>query len=155
MNVFRCGASTGNLRAITPAFISLKHFALPLQKSSLAAHQLSHIFLYNASSAYSRTFAGIANMATSSKIVIAPALTGEFSVTGLTEASAKKASEVLQKNHEDHHIFFNKSGFHSRWPFFNGVLELGKGGWWGRYFMYIWVPETDEHSRCIGFHTKS
>ena len=52
-------------------------------------------------------------MATSSKIVLTPTHTGEFSVEGLTEASAKKASEVLQKNHEDNHIFFNKSGFHS------------------------------------------
>lgn len=53
-------------------------------------------------------------MATASEIVVTPALTGELSVGGLTEASAKKASEVLQRNHEDHHIFFNKSGFHSR-----------------------------------------
>jgi sulfur relay (sulfurtransferase) complex TusBCD TusD component (DsrE family) len=35
-----------------------------------------------------------------------------FSVSGLTEEGARKASELLQKNHEEHHIFFNKDGFH-------------------------------------------
>ncbi|MCJ1417686.1 hypothetical protein MMC32_004030 [Xylographa parallela] len=52
-------------------------------------------------------------MATSSKIVLTPALTGEYSFGKLTEASAKKASELLQENHDNHHIFFNKSGFHN------------------------------------------
>ncbi|MCJ1380737.1 hypothetical protein MMC17_003845 [Xylographa soralifera] len=52
-------------------------------------------------------------MTTSSKIVLTPALTGEYSFGELTEASAKKASELLQENHDNHHIFFNKSGFHN------------------------------------------
>ncbi|ETN36643.1 uncharacterized protein HMPREF1541_08921 [Cyphellophora europaea CBS 101466] len=33
--------------------------------------------------------------------------------TGLTTESAKKASELLQRNHDDNHIFFNASGFHN------------------------------------------
>jgi hypothetical protein len=35
-----------------------------------------------------------------------------FYLPGINEASAKKASELLQENHEKHHIFFNKAGFH-------------------------------------------
>ena len=53
-------------------------------------------------------------MATSSKIVLTPAVTAAFSFGEVTEASAKKSSELLQENHDHHHIFFNKSGFHSR-----------------------------------------
>ena len=64
-------------------------------------------------------------MATSSRVVLTPAITGEFSVKGLSEASAAKASEVLQENHEKHHIFFNKDGFHSRLPW----MLLDFGGW--------------------------
>jgi hypothetical protein len=30
------------------------------------------------------------------------------------EEMAVKASELLQENHERHHVFFNKSGFHVR-----------------------------------------
>lgn len=32
---------------------------------------------------------------------------------GLTQNQAKKTSEVLQENHEKHHIFFNSEGFHN------------------------------------------
>lgn len=32
---------------------------------------------------------------------------------GIKEGSTRKASELLQKNHEEHHIFFNQSGFHN------------------------------------------
>ena len=66
---------------------------------------------------HSAKFPGFRTMATSSKIVLTPAITGEFSVRGLTEGSAAKASEVLQENHEKHHIFYNKDGFHSRFDF--------------------------------------
>ena len=38
---------------------------------------------------------------------------GVFHVPNVTSESAAKASEVLQENHEKHHIFFNASGFHS------------------------------------------
>jgi len=31
---------------------------------------------------------------------------------GMNVAAAKKASELLQENHDNHHIFFNASGFH-------------------------------------------
>jgi hypothetical protein len=37
-----------------------------------------------------------------------------FYVKGISHEAAQKASELLQANHESHHIFFNKSGFHVR-----------------------------------------
>jgi len=52
-------------------------------------------------------------MATSSKIHLTASQTPEFYVKGLTDEAAKTTSELLQINHEKHHIFFNKSGFHN------------------------------------------
>jgi hypothetical protein len=52
------------------------------------------------------------NMATPYKIQLDLKQRPIFSVSGLTEEGARKASELLQKNHEEHHIFFNKDGFH-------------------------------------------
>ncbi|KAF9691451.1 hypothetical protein EKO04_010710 [Ascochyta lentis] len=37
----------------------------------------------------------------------------QYYVEGLKAESAKITSELLQVNHEKHHIFFNKSGFHN------------------------------------------
>ncbi|KAF2743250.1 hypothetical protein M011DRAFT_411074 [Sporormia fimetaria CBS 119925] len=52
-------------------------------------------------------------MATSSKVHLTPAYQPQFSLPGISTESAEKASELLQKNHEDFHIFFNRSGFHN------------------------------------------
>lgn len=52
-------------------------------------------------------------MATATKIQLEPSQKVEFSVAGLSDESAKTASELLQENHEKHHIFFNQSGFHN------------------------------------------
>ncbi|KAL9118256.1 MAG: hypothetical protein Q9187_005201 [Circinaria calcarea] len=52
-------------------------------------------------------------MATASKIHLSIKDVGVFHVKGITEESAAKASEVLQQNHEKHHIFFNQEGFHN------------------------------------------
>lgn len=38
---------------------------------------------------------------------------GVFHVPSLSNESAAKADELLQENHDNHHIFFNESGFHS------------------------------------------
>ena len=67
-------------------------------------------------------------MATASRIQLSLDTPGVFHVPGITEESAAKASEVLQENHENHHIFFNQSGFHSTFRFFrllgcSGVLK--------------------------------
>lgn len=51
-------------------------------------------------------------MATASKIQLSASQPTAFSLQGRTDESAKKASELLQENHEKYHIFFNKEGFH-------------------------------------------
>ena len=38
---------------------------------------------------------------------------GVYHSSSVNNDAAIKASKVLQKNHENHHIFFNQSGFHS------------------------------------------
>ncbi|RYP54420.1 hypothetical protein DL768_000791 [Monosporascus sp. mg162] len=50
-------------------------------------------------------------MATASKIQITPENTGLWHVKQ-TEPAAKKATELLQKDLETHHVFFNDMGFH-------------------------------------------
>ncbi|OCL05481.1 hypothetical protein AOQ84DRAFT_390839 [Glonium stellatum] len=52
-------------------------------------------------------------MATSSKIKLSISQHPEYSVPGITSESADTASKLLQENHDQHHIFFNKSGLHN------------------------------------------
>ena len=52
-------------------------------------------------------------MATATKVVLKPELGAQFAVGKLTQEAADRTSELLQKNHEKHHIFFNAEGFHS------------------------------------------
>lgn len=37
----------------------------------------------------------------------------EYYRSGITEEQAKKASELLQENHDRHHIFFHPDGLHN------------------------------------------
>lgn len=53
-------------------------------------------------------------MATGSKVHLEASQKPQFYVKGLKAESAEKASQLLQVNHEKHHIFFNQSGFHVR-----------------------------------------
>jgi hypothetical protein len=53
-------------------------------------------------------------MAASTKIHLTPEHGGVFSVSGLSWASARKVSEVLQHDMENHHIYLNEIGFHSK-----------------------------------------
>jgi UDP-N-acetyl-D-mannosaminuronic acid transferase (WecB/TagA/CpsF family) len=53
-------------------------------------------------------------MATPNKIQLDIKHRPAFALAGLTEENARKASEMMQKNHDEHHIFFNKDGFHVR-----------------------------------------
>ncbi len=55
-------------------------------------------------------------MATSSKVQLALAERGVMKCPGATVEIARTASEILQENHERHHIFFNSDGFHVRQP---------------------------------------
>lgn len=52
-------------------------------------------------------------MATGSKVQLTLGEWPEFYVPGIKDESAKRASGLLQENHDQHHIFFNKSGFHN------------------------------------------
>ena len=51
--------------------------------------------------------------ASASQVKLSSNHCGVFHVPSVTEESAAKASQVLQENHEKHHIFLNESGFHS------------------------------------------
>lgn len=52
-------------------------------------------------------------MASGSKIHLSASLTPQFGVAGgITPESAAKATELLQENHDKHHIFFNSEGLH-------------------------------------------
>ncbi|KAH7396183.1 hypothetical protein BKA66DRAFT_509259 [Pyrenochaeta sp. MPI-SDFR-AT-0127] len=52
-------------------------------------------------------------MATGSKIHLEASQRPQFYVKGLTAESAEKTNQLLQLNHEKHHIFFNRSGYHN------------------------------------------
>lgn len=52
-------------------------------------------------------------MATSSRVQLSPKDCGVYHLPGISAESAAKGSELLQENHDHHHIFFNQSGFHS------------------------------------------
>ena len=54
-------------------------------------------------------------MATASKFLLTPEISGCFRVDGMiSKDSAVKASELLQKNQDDTDIFFNEDRFHSK-----------------------------------------
>ena len=51
-------------------------------------------------------------MATASTIKLETELSPAYYVQGSRDDTAKLTSELLQENHEKHHIFFNADGFH-------------------------------------------
>ena len=53
-------------------------------------------------------------IATSSKIQLSPSQQPVFYLPGISSETADLTSELLQENHEKHHIFFNLAGFHVR-----------------------------------------
>lgn len=63
-------------------------------------------------------------MATSSKVQLSLTDCGVFHTPGVTKEAAAKASEVLQDNHEHHHIFFNQDGLHSTYDNHNRPSTL-------------------------------
>lgn len=52
-------------------------------------------------------------MATANTVQLQSAFQPQFSLEGIQQESTKKASELLQENHDKHHIFFNTDGFHN------------------------------------------
>ncbi|KAI1079313.1 hypothetical protein F5B20DRAFT_544477 [Whalleya microplaca] len=57
-------------------------------------------------------YGNLATMATAHAINLAPNNTGLFNINQ-SEPSAKKATELLQKDLAEHHVFFNYNGFHN------------------------------------------
>ena len=51
-------------------------------------------------------------MATATTIKLETELSPAYYVQGSRDDTAKLTSELLQENHEKHHIFFNADGFH-------------------------------------------
>ena len=52
--------------------------------------------------------------ASASQVKLSLDHSGVYHLPGLTQHSAAKASQLLQENHDKHHIFFNQDGFHSK-----------------------------------------
>ena len=52
-------------------------------------------------------------MATASKVQLSLGERPEFYLKNIKQESATRTSDLLQENHEKHHIFFNQSGFHN------------------------------------------
>ncbi|KAI9758427.1 MAG: hypothetical protein M4579_003056 [Chaenotheca gracillima] len=52
-------------------------------------------------------------MATSFKVQLSRENVGVFHTSRISDEALVKASELLQENHEKHHIFFNADGFHN------------------------------------------
>ncbi|KAL5383714.1 hypothetical protein DPSP01_005818 [Paraphaeosphaeria sporulosa] len=52
-------------------------------------------------------------MATASTVKLDAGVQPEFFVKGITDESARITSDLLQENHDKHHIFFNRGGFHN------------------------------------------
>lgn len=67
-------------------------------------------------------------MATESKIQLSLKDRAVMSYPGATVESAAKASEILQENHEQHHIFTGPQGFHVSSVLIGmGYLALNEG----------------------------
>ena len=49
----------------------------------------------------------------STRIVISPEQEGVLQVPEISKQSVEKAIDLLQKNHDEYHIFFNNRGFHN------------------------------------------
>lgn len=52
-------------------------------------------------------------MATATEIHLSPSTDAGIFNSNVTEDAARAASEVLQEDMENHHVFFNDEGFHS------------------------------------------
>lgn len=96
---------TQHIFSIRPSLLRVKPVSLP----SLAAAQ--SVILYSSSA--HRHYYSIQTMATATEIHLSPLTDSGVFTTGTTEDAARAASEVLQEDMENHHVFFNDQGFHS------------------------------------------
>jgi hypothetical protein len=63
-------------------------------------------------------------MATSSTVKLVTSEPPSFYKSPLSQEFANKTSQLLQENHEKHHIFFNDDGFHVCFPSVNSEYRL-------------------------------
>ncbi|EGP85601.1 uncharacterized protein MYCGRDRAFT_44609 [Zymoseptoria tritici IPO323] len=74
-------------------------------------------------------------MATASTVQLQASQKPAYYKSGITSETSKRASELLQENHERHHIFFNHEGFHNHivhhlltlWSLGAGTADIQKG----------------------------
>ena len=52
-------------------------------------------------------------MATASHVELDPATAGVYHAPDISSQSAQMGSQLLQENHDQYHMYFNKSGFHN------------------------------------------
>ncbi|KAJ9661654.1 hypothetical protein H2198_001830 [Neophaeococcomyces mojaviensis] len=52
-------------------------------------------------------------MATAATVALTPSTHGVLHVPEISQDSCTRASQLLQKNHDDYHMYFNTSGFHN------------------------------------------
>ena len=63
-------------------------------------------------------------MATSSTVKLVTSEPPSFYKSPLSQEFANKTSQLLQENHEKHHIFFNDDGFHVCFPLVNSAYKI-------------------------------
>lgn len=76
-------------------------------------HRISHSALTRPLAGSAVTYHPLHTMANASNIRLALGEWPQYYREGILQESANTASDLLQKNHQEHHIFFNQSGFHN------------------------------------------
>lgn len=89
---------------------------IPGLRTTLVANVTARRSIYR-----SGTSVDAASMATASQVQFDTKQRPVFAVSKLSAESAAAASTHLQKNHENHHIFFNDDGFHVSKSYFTSL----------------------------------
>ncbi|OTA23541.1 hypothetical protein BTJ68_12650 [Hortaea werneckii EXF-2000] len=76
-------------------------------------HRATHSELIRPLAGSTVTHQPLHTMANASSIRLALGEWPQYYREGILQESANTASDLLQQNHQDHHIFFNQSGFHN------------------------------------------
>jgi len=93
-----------------PCELDMRHLRALLQAQRSHADTTSYLF---SAPAHKRQFCTtLSRMAFARTISIAPDNTGLWGLRQ-SDAAAKKTSELLQQDFENHHVFFNNDGFHN------------------------------------------
>jgi hypothetical protein len=92
---------------VSQLYKRLGYNAAPRQASRFLTQSSPRAPFFPATTAYTTSA-----MATSSNVRLSATQELLFFLPGISSQSAEKASDLLQKNHEQFHIFFNDDGFH-------------------------------------------